>query len=231
MVAPVVPSWTGFYFGAHVGAAWQSNSDMTLSDPNVPVPAALRPIGLSGNGSDARLIGGIHGGYNWQFDPRWVLGAEGDISWTSLNNNAISTSIVTNGGLVFAAPSSLTMSEKINWLASLRGRLGFLAWPNALIYATGGAAWANTDYNASLVLVGLPAAATSFSKTSTGFVVGGGMEWQAVPHVLLRAEYLFYDFNQSRNGSAQIVGEAVPINFTWASGNVQVVRVGASYKF
>ena len=57
------------------------------------------------------------------------------------------------------------------------------------------------------------------------------MEWQAVPHVLLRAEYLFYDFNQSRNGSAQIVGEAVPINFTWASGNVQVVRVGASYKF
>ena len=32
--APVLPIWTGFYVGAHAGAAWQRGADWTFQDPN-----------------------------------------------------------------------------------------------------------------------------------------------------------------------------------------------------
>ena len=230
-MAPIepMPSWTGFYIGGHVGAAWLSNPDMTLSDPNTPTPAALAPLSISGGGSDVRFLGGIQGGYNWQFESRWVLGAEADISWTDVETNATVGPLRTNGGLTFAN-SSLAMSEKVKWLASARARLGFVAWPSTLLYATGGVAWENVDYSASVSIPFSPAS-SSFSKTNTGFAVGGGVEWQAMPHVLLRAEYLFYGFNQNQTGSALIPGEALPVNFSWSNSNVQVARVAASYKF
>ena len=229
-VEPVAPSWTGFYIGGDLGAAWRSNSNMTFSDPNTPTVIALAPHSFTG-GSDARFLGGVHGGYNWQFDPRWVLGAEADASWTDAKANGAVSPLQTNGGLTFLQPSSLTMSENVRWLASVRGRLGFVAWTNTLLYATGGVAWQNVDYNGAVALPGTPTASTSFSKTNTGFVVGGGVEWQAMPHVLLRAEYLFYGFNQSSTASALLIGETVPVNFGWSSSNIQVVRAGASYKF
>ena len=227
-VEPMAPSWTGFYIGGHVGAAWLSSPTMTLSDPNVPVPAALAPLSLSGS-SGAGFLGGIQGGYNWQFDSRWVVGAEGDVSWTNVKSSETVGPLLTNGGLTFLS-SSLTMSENVNWLASARARLGFLAWPNTLLYATGGVAWENVNYSASVSIPAAPAA-TSFSKTSTGFVVGGGVEWQAMPHVLLRAECLFYGFDQNQAGSALIPGEVLPVKLGWSDSNVQVVRAGASYKF
>ena len=228
-LAPIAPSWTGFYFGGHAGAAWQSRSDMTVSDPNLPVPAALRTVSLSGN-SDARFLGGIHSGYNWQFDSRWVLGVEGDISWTDIDNRVTSAPLFSNAGLPFLA-SSFSISEKVNWLASLRARLGFVAWPNTLIYATGGVAWENVDYNAVANFSATPPVTASFSKTNTGFVVGGGIEWQAFPQVLLRAEYLFYGFNQDQSGFGFVPAVPLPLNFNWSNSNAQVVRLGASYKF
>ncbi len=229
-VEPIAPSWTGFYIGGHLGAAWPSDSGMTFNDPNTPTVIALAPHSFT-SGSDARFLGGVHGGYNWQFDPRWVLGVEADVSWTDVKANATVSPLQTNGGLTFLQPSSLTMSENIRWLASVRGRLGFVAWTNTLLYATGGVAWQNVDYNGAVALPGTPTASTSFSKTNVGFVVGGGLEWQVVSHVMLRAEYLYYGFDQNQRGTAITVAEPAPLNFGWSNSNIQVVRVGASYKF
>ena len=54
----------------------------------------------------------MHGGYNWQVQ-QIVLGVEGDVSFS---NNA-------------------------NYLASIRGRLGFAPWDQWLLYGTAGAAF------------------------------------------------------------------------------------------
>ena len=83
-VAPAplaVPSWTGFYIGAHVGAAWQNFSSGSIDDPNGFLASGALP-----GGSALGAVGGFQAGYNWQFAPAWVVGVEGDFSWTSLSD-------------------------------------------------------------------------------------------------------------------------------------------------
>jgi hypothetical protein len=46
-----------------------------------------------------------------------------------------------------AALTSKSIDPK--WLATVRGRIGYLVVPNALLYFTGGAAFADVDHSAS----------------------------------------------------------------------------------
>jgi outer membrane immunogenic protein len=82
-----VPVWTGFFIGVHAGAAWQSDPNWTFTNPN----ARFFPSqGLPSDDKEGG-VGGIQGGYNWQFAPNWLVGVEGDISWTSLADNRSTT--------------------------------------------------------------------------------------------------------------------------------------------
>ena len=83
--APVLPIWTGFYVGAHAGAAWERGSDWTFQDPNGVINTAR--INQAGN-TALGGVGGFQAGYNWQFAPTWVAGFEADFSWTSLSDHA-----------------------------------------------------------------------------------------------------------------------------------------------
>lgn len=90
-VAVPVFTWTGFYVGANVGAAWNRDSrddffrgDYTTAPRGLPViPAAGGVFGGSdgflGRDSDrTSILGGVQAGYNWQMGG-FVLGVEGDI--------------------------------------------------------------------------------------------------------------------------------------------------------
>jgi outer membrane immunogenic protein len=57
--APLGTSWSGFYIGGNLGAAFDTNS----SD------------------DDAQFIGGVHTGYNWQMGS-WLVGVEGDVDFS-----------------------------------------------------------------------------------------------------------------------------------------------------
>jgi outer membrane immunogenic protein len=62
-------SWTGFYLGAHVGGAFSSDHNFN---------------GLgTGNNGNGRVLGGFQAGADWQFNPNWVVGLEGQYSWLS----------------------------------------------------------------------------------------------------------------------------------------------------
>src|SRR5215510_15754118 len=63
----VVYNWTGFYIGGHVGGAFAGNNSL--------------------QSSDARFLGGVQAGFDYQFAPNWVLGAEAQYSWLSGGNN------------------------------------------------------------------------------------------------------------------------------------------------
>ena len=70
-----------------------------------------------------------------------------------------------------------------------------------MFYATGGAAWANTEYSAQTMTVppAFPSQSnTSFHTTNTGWVIGGGAEWMATTNILLRAGYLYYNINNGK---------------------------------
>jgi outer membrane immunogenic protein len=226
----VVPTWTGFYIGAHGGAAWQSTPGWTFTDPG----AALAPINLASSNNHVGGVGGLHTGYNWQFAPSWVIGVEGDISWASLSDSRRVTPLLTAGGAQLVG-SSVSMTSNIERLYSARARLGFTGWlNNTMFYATGGGAWADVEQTAQACNNALCTSLSSAqsTKSMTGWVAGAGAEFQATQNILLRAEYLYYGFGKSNSITAPFAGvSALPVSYNFDKFNVQVFRVGASYKF
>src|ERR1700761_8545926 len=67
MVPAIVYNWTGFYIGGHIGGGFAGNSR------------------LDGNGG--RFLGGLQGGFDYQFGPSFVAGVEAEYSWMTRNNN------------------------------------------------------------------------------------------------------------------------------------------------
>jgi outer membrane immunogenic protein len=233
--APVLPVWTGFYLGAHAGAAWQRGADWSFQDPNGVInTATLNQAGNTAMGG----IGGFQAGYNWQFAPAWVAGFEADFSWASLSDHRTAQPLVFGGALT--PNTAVQMSANTQWLASARAKLGFTGWWNTMFYATGGVAWADIEY-AAQESNEPPTFATDFRSNiafdaiKTGWVAGGGAEWMATTNILLRLEYLYYNLNNGNSRSAFLFPNpgAFPaaFNYNWSSYNVQVLRVAASYKF
>ena len=223
-------TWTGFYIGADIGGAWSHTDGSWTGLPSAALFGA-NPISGSLNGSG--FLGGGHVGYNYQFAPSWVLGVEGDWTWTHTGGSNSQAWTTFGTGAPFGFGGATTMSSTVDWLASLRGRLGYLVTPNLMAYGTGGIAWGDIHYSATAAAPGLGySASTAFNHTSDGFVVGGGLEYALTHNWSLRAEYLFYHLG---SGAGAVVTPAAfpafPSSFSWGHTNVDVVRAGLSYKF
>ncbi|MEH2570471.1 outer membrane protein [Bradyrhizobium sp. AZCC 2289] len=219
--------WSGFYIGVNVGGAWNKGD---LRADYLPFPGfGLAPTLTSSQGSG--VIGGVHGGYNWAFASKWVLGVEGDYSAADVNSSIRVIPVSTAGVPDPAQPTSFTRNLK--WLASARVRAGYTVVPNVLLYVTGGGAWGGFDYNASFVntLPGSNNWSNPFSATSSGYVVGGGGEWMLTNNWILRAEYLFYHLSGKSNLANNPAFPTFPILFSWNATDTHVARVGVSYKF
>jgi outer membrane immunogenic protein len=155
-VAPVyVPppfTWTGFYVGANAGYGWANGNN------NNNVFPIVGAVGLNGNtifptghnSNNGGFVGGIQGGYNYQFGigQGFVLGGEVDIDYADIfrhNNNNVFLSSFTLPqfpGTVFT-PSNLAVVSHSNnnkYLGTVRLRVGY-AWDRFLVYATGGLAY------------------------------------------------------------------------------------------
>jgi outer membrane immunogenic protein len=225
----VVPwTWTGVYFGGDVGGAWSDNT----STWSTPTTFGVRPI--SGNTGGSAFAGGFYAGYNYQFSPAFVAGIEAD--WTGMRatgayNQAWTT--FPGGGII--PGTSTAMNSEVEWAATLRGRLGYLIWPNLMVYGTGGGAWGKIQYQgaASDPTIGYLAGA-QFNNTSSGWVAGGGLEWAPFTGfgLLFRVEYLYYDFSSGQSALAIAPGfPAFPSSFSWTAPKMSTARFGMSYKF
>jgi outer membrane immunogenic protein len=183
-VAPIVLpfSWTGFYVGAHVGYAGGSEND-NLSV--VPLPTTPILTGPPADHFDVNgIIGGIHAGYNEQFENNIVVGVEGDIDAAGINGDQAVFDPI-NG--------SSRLSMRSNWQGSLRARFGY-AFDHILVYATGGVAFANVREKWNLfdgTFFG------SKSKTRVGWTAGGGVEYAFDDHWSARVEVRYSDFGKS----------------------------------
>jgi outer membrane immunogenic protein len=131
-------------------------------------------------------------------------------------------------------------SRRLDYLGTVRGRVGVLARPDLLLYATGGLAYGRVDKGGSVftaVTNSVFGNRFSFSQgfssnTRTGYSVGGGFEWLLMRNWSVRAEYLYYDLD-SDTLVVPFVGVAVfPSFFTMRShDNGNLVRVGLNYQF
>ncbi len=73
-------NWTGFYLGGHLGGAFSDNSTFN---------------GLALSDSSARFMGGVQAGYDWQLSPMWVIGLEGQYSWSAATSSTRSSRAAT----------------------------------------------------------------------------------------------------------------------------------------
>ena len=236
--SPVMPTWAGFYVGAHAGWGWGDASATASSSAPVGALPGISSVFVPANydvGTDGAVFGGQIG-YNWQAG-NWVIGVEGDFSGTGMSGFQ-SQAVTLNPLLEFGLTGGTSfMSQDINWLASARARLGY-AWGPSLLYVTGGAAWADIDYRADAnpagFLSGCCAFPASFGNTQSGWTVGGGFEHMITANWTVRGEYLYYSFDGA-TGTApvKITNDAISSKATYAFGHLDlhVVRLGVNYKF
>jgi outer membrane immunogenic protein len=250
---PPVYSWTGFYVGLNAGVHCFAEKDINVASVGVFNPPGFNPdimnqaaagatTSLSSSGNDR--CGGIGGGqigYNWQFS-NWLIGAEADIQGITGSLDATATTaVIANNGLPI--DTHIDASKRVEWLGTLRGRLGWLATPTVLLYATGGLAYGGVKSEISITQTHLVSdtfgsLAADFSETRVGWTAGGGVEWMLAPNWTARAEYLYYDLGDvSYNGgtlSAAFTNGFVRYGISPdvdTRFNGHIARLGVNYKF
>jgi outer membrane immunogenic protein len=247
----VVNTWTGFYIGADMGGVNGSNEGKSFSQsPGFGAGGGVTydPVAL-GNSNHWAAIGGVYAGYNWAVTPSWVVGVEGDFSPTGLGTTVVDSTL-TSGGVPVPGAGCTTagaggaptcngvmMSDHLNWVATVRGRLGY-TWGSMMLYGTGGGAFASQEHSGQVVPMFANVGSIAFSQntTNTGWVGGGGIELMATANWLVRVEYLHYAFGSGATFSAACVKCAAgafsgPGNFSWGSSSYDSVRAGLAYKF
>ncbi len=213
-----VLNWTGVYVGGHIG--WGGvKEDYTLQ--TFGPGASSIPIG-SVNGIDRdAFLGGAQIGYNWQTG-HWVLGVEGDWSWTK---NDGQTAVAGTGG------TTTTTSADTNWYATATGRVGY-AWDSWLVYAKGGAAWMNADYSSSTTITGVGSGnSNNNSSTRSGWTVGAGVEQAFAGNWSWKLEYDYMDFGTKNYNFTTTVAGVTNTATNAFDTQVHVVKLGINYRF
>ena len=187
------PIWTGFYIGGHAGGLWTGDTvnevtkkfcwdhdhhgkDKGTCEHWSKDSYETNKVQFTEHDDDASFIGGVHVGYNYQVGST-VLGIEGDASF----------------------------GDDIDYLASLRGRLGY-ARGDLLVYATAGVAFLGKDNSFSYSYNGQNYSYGDDDDRSIGFVVGGGAEYKIRSNLSIGLEGLYYRFGDDDASQQFIAG-------------------------
>jgi iron complex outermembrane receptor protein len=244
--APIVTawSWAGPYLGINVGySAGKSKTDAVFSD--AMAGSALFATGSSDNLNG--MIAGFQGGYNWMASNWLVAGLEADIQLSTQNTTPtyVCPGALCNPLIGDAAPmtASLDRAQKLDWFATVRGRLGATVTPNSMMYLTGGLALAEIktagtlsgsslsfDENGNPIVT--PVGVNFYDhRTKAGWTAGAGIEAHLGGNVTGKVEYLYLDFGRvSTAATNPLNATPLAINFDSRVTN-QIVRVGLNYKF
>jgi outer membrane immunogenic protein len=197
---PYLYNWTGFYIGANLGGAWES---ATITDP-------IFLTTFSSNRSG--FIGGGQVGYNWQLSPQWVIGIEGTFDGTDIRSTDVDS---------FAL---LAATSKVDWIATVAGRLGWAA-NNWLFYAKGGGGWVHDTTQLTDLTTGF---SVSASDSKGGWLVGGGIEYGITPNWTIKVEYDHIGLDNVTNPGFVMISPFDTVN---VSRHFDIVTTGLNYKF
>src|SRR5215475_13909045 len=200
IVPGVAVDWTGLYVGGHVGQNF-AHTDALLQTP--------------GGGEESTragtLYGGVHAGYNAVTVGRILGGVELDFSFPNyFGADDLVWSTLTPQG---------HFGERLDYLASLRARVGYIFGP-WLYYGTGGFAWAGVH------VFHIPIGSDDErgrAQLHTGWSAGLGAERAIDRHWNMRLEYLHSDL-----ATAKVT---LPPNIHYRSTfETDTVRLGLSRK-
>jgi outer membrane immunogenic protein len=181
IAAVPVFTWTGFYVGVNAGYGWNANDSITVGGVRFDLD------------DEGGFVGGAQAGYNYQIGS-FVVGLEGDIQYADFG-----------GDDRFDFDGDGILDDDFNtsdWFGTVRARAG-VAFDRALIYATGGFA---------------------FADNATGWTVGGGLEYAFTNNLSAKIEGLYVNLEED---------EFTFANTTFNTGETDfgVVRAGLNFRF
>jgi opacity protein-like surface antigen len=161
-------------------------------------------LNIPGNnfyGGLTEFIGGVQAGYNVQAG-HLLFGVEGDFDGATFSHPTL--------------PTSTLGSVSQHWMSTVAGRIG-LVEDRWLIYGKVGGGWAHSN-----AILNFPGVSWRGSNTSSGWLVGAGLEFGFKSHWTIRLEY---DFLALANWASPTV-PSIELN-----RDVQMVKFGINYKF
>jgi opacity protein-like surface antigen len=198
--------WNGFYVGMEGGGDWGRSKHVNNAND------------ITTNFATAGGVVGGTAGYNAQFGGGWLVGFEGDLSWTNADGSA------SNLAPRFDPASSSETRER--WLSTARMRLGTMFANRWLAYVTGGVALADVE------AIARQAAGDSFSQSHVraGWTAGAGVEYAIDKNWSAKLEYLHVGLND-----ASYLNYLDPaVNGVNRGGGVplgqEIVRAGVNYR-
>jgi opacity protein-like surface antigen len=184
-------SWAGPYVGLHFSLTSGTSHDS--EEPDFPIRSQYV---------------GAHAGYNALVTGNLVLGIEADISAGG------------PGGFIQYIDADpmlgpVTLTEQINWMASLRGRAGF-AMGDWMPFVSLGLSHADATRTTGFM--------QTITRGHSGWTFGAGVEWMFAPNWVARGEYRYYSFGPRTLDWAIGGPSAVDFNFS-------TLEFGLNYKF
>ena len=264
-----VKTFMGFYAGINGGYAFANTKTLRTNSQNIQYCTAAQ--GCSGGDmissisatsaskafslNKTSFLGGGELGYNQKVYKEYILGLETDIqgfgSGKQRDSSSSNVSFVV-GNAPQSISTNLKISKNIDFLGSLRGKLGYLVKPNIFIYGSGGLAYGNVSSKTSVQQnYGFPANINSvvndwgstgkYSNTRIGFSFGGAIDWMFRANLSAKFEYLYYNLGKvsyhSGNLADAFIVPNTPQNYftntmsttTRFDGNI--LRLGLNYHF
>jgi len=252
--APQMPAlaaltWSGPYVGIHLGvgvADWDRDLGFVAIDCTPCRNGQVQSAIFRGpDRDDTALLAGFQGGYNWQTGAL-VIGLEADWSLTGLRDrvgHSIPSAALVGAGLgAITTPVdgfAATYKSDLDWLATARGRIGFVQG-NLLIYGTGGLAFADADTKVGFLSFSpslRPDPVPVFSgedSVRVGWTVGAGIEAALAGNLSAKLEYLYADFGHDRTFLGTYIdapGSLQQVATLDEKIAVHSVKLGLNYRF
>jgi len=265
-IAVPAPVWTGFYAGLNAGGILgASNSVTTSAYPIYQNPDFRQTAYVAARAGSTNIdvayggfIGGGQIGYMWNPIDRIISGIELDFSGIagSGNNSKVNVAQFINYVPDSYWISNTNVNKNLQYLGTVRGKLGYLITPDLLAYGSGGFAYGGVSFSTTVTQIGVPDVMTGpstynfdppnwFSGYSNknnarvGWNLGGGIEWMFARALSAKVEYIYYDLGSATNQFNSIRPDAVkpiPIalitqSYSTTRFNGNIVRAGVNYHF
>jgi outer membrane immunogenic protein len=227
-VAAPIFTWTGFYVGLNAGAGFNNKNNGYVTNGFGATTVFTTTGGGFGSNNDAGFTGGAQAGYNMQFG-MFVAGVEGDINYLDRGNDE--RFIVSDN---FGRTYTFNRGNSNNWFGTARGRVG-IALDRFLPYVTGGWAFGGKQggVNGSFVTTGVAGSTVLVnnggSGSSSGWTLGGGLEYAFSNNMSVKIEYLHVKLG---NNNSQFAVNTTGGVFSFKNENkFDVVRAGVNFRF
>jgi outer membrane immunogenic protein len=215
-IAPVATAynWTGCYVGAGWGyGMWNQDNQ------------SFNPSGVAGDQQHTDGGRGFFGtgqvGCDYQFAPKWVVGAFGDFDVGSLK------------GTMTVPGFGMQGDEKERWSWAVGARAGYLPWDSLLVFMSGGFTQARFDAVDFVNTSGVSVNRNIAEQTYNGFFLGSGYEYKLdwMPGLTWKTEYRFADYGSQDNPIITTSTGLATGSYGESHKYIQTIRSELVYRF